>query len=121
MADVVRVHGLRETQRAFKRMQPEVAKGIDVKLRDAGGIVARDATRRFAAINQRSAAGFRSRVKGFGRLVVDQRRRKTTGLHPEYGALQMRKALLPARKANTPLIEKKLEELIDDIAHLNGF
>ena len=50
----------------------------------------------------RSAAGFRSRVKGFGRVMVEQRRRKTTGLRGDYGALQMQQALIPARSEAIP-------------------
>jgi hypothetical protein len=121
VADVVRVKGLREVERAFREMAPETKKAIDRELVDAGKIVARDAARRFSPVNARSAAGFKSRVRSYGRLVVEQRRRRTTGKRPDYGALQMRRALLPARQAHTPLIERRMEQVVDLIARHNGF
>lgn len=74
-----------------------------------------EATRRFTPYNARTAANYRVVVRQRG-VAVDQRLRKTTGLHPEYGALQMRKALLPALAANQELIERELERALDRVA-----
>ena len=58
-------------------------------LRDVGDIVRHDAQTSFSSVNSRSAAGFKTRVRQRG-IAVEQSIRKTTGDHPEYGALQMR-------------------------------
>ena len=118
--NTVRVQGLRELQRDLKRIgEKDLQKGIDTELRKVGMIVAEDARGRFGRYDVRSAAGFRPRTRGFGRVVVEQRRRKTTGQHPEFGSLQMRRALLPAL-ASTDVV-RHLDEMLDRLGRNNGF
>ena len=70
---------------------------------------------RFSSIDVRSAAGFRSRVKGFGRVMVEQRRRKTTGLRGDYGVLQMQRALLPSRAENEPRVVRSIDNMLETL------
>lgn len=94
-------------------MSAELSKDIDRELKEAAGIVADEARSRFTSIDSRSASGFRPRTKGFGRAFVEQSRRRTTGKRPDYGALQMRRALLPA-------LGSKQDEVIDRLDRMLG-
>lgn len=117
----VKVHGLRELHRALKNYADDVKKELEAELKDAGEIVATGARARFAMIDARSAAGFKPRVRGFGRVVVEQTRRRKTGRRPDYGRLQMRRALLPAREAAEPRVVDALEAMLDRIGRKEGF
>lgn len=117
----VRLHGLKDLHRALKRYGSEVAKEIDDELRAGGEIIAADARARFAMIDVRSAAGFRSRTKGFGRVVVEQRLRRKTGLRRDFGALQMRRALIPARSAGFDTVVDHLDRMLGRLAGEEGF
>lgn len=117
----VRVKGLRELQRALKNIDSDLRKEIDVALREAAQKVAEDARSKFAGIDSRSASGFRPRIRGFGRVVVEQRLKRTTGQHPEFGSLQMRRALLPALGENQEHVIDTLDNLLDTLGRSNGF
>ena len=117
----VRVKGLRELQRALKNVDDDMRKEIDVALREAAQKVAEDARSKFAGIDARSASGFRPRIRGFGRVVVEQRLRRTTGQHPEFGSLQMRRALIPALGENQEHVIDTLDHLLDTLGRRNGF
>lgn len=117
----IKVRGLRELQRALKAIDRELAREIDGELRGIAQAVADDAKARFSTIDARSASGFRPRLRGFGKVVVEQRRKRTTGLHPEYGALQMTRALIPAMWGKRTDVEHALESMIDHLADRHGF
>lgn len=84
-------------------------------LREVAEPVRAEAASLFSTVDPRSAAGYRVRVRQRG-VSVEQSLRKTTGQHPEYGALQMREALLPALARKEREIEQGMEEAIDRIA-----
>ncbi len=111
----VKLIGLRQLHKKLKDYDDGLKRELEVKLRDAGDIVATGAQQRFSAIDVRSAAGFRSRVKGFGRVVVEQRRRKTTGLRGDYGTLQMERALLPSRADNHQRVVDSMENMLQTL------
>lgn len=116
----VRVRGLKEFQRALAKTSPgDLRKGLNREIRQAGQVVADDARARFSGISPRSAAGFRPRTKGYGRAVVEQRLRRTTGKRGDYGALQMRRALLPALGAKRNEVLRNLEEMLDRLLRGN--
>lgn len=117
MADVVRVRGHREFQAALKKADKEGKRLIRARLRKAGDVVKVDARSLFAPVNARSAAGFRTAVRARG-ISVEQGRRKTTGQHPEFGALQMRRALVPALERNRGVVLHELNEAAEDIADI---
>ena len=117
----VKVKGLRELNSALKRYDRALQKDLEVGLREAAQAVADNARSRFSAIDSRSAGGFRPRLRGFGRVVVEQRYRRTTGKHPEFGSLQMRRALLPAMREEEPVVIKEIEHLLDVLGREEGF
>jgi hypothetical protein len=112
--ETVAVRGLSELIRDFKTFDKPVRTELRKSLRDVGDIVKRDAAGRFGPVNSRSAGGFKTRVRQRG-IAVEQSIRKTTGKHPEYGSLQMRKALLPALMSNEDDMHRELERAMDKI------
>jgi len=118
MAGSVKVKGLREFQRACNKSSKEVKRGLRSELREAGDIVRAEASSRFAGVDARSAAGYRVAVRARG-VAVEQRLPRTTGQHPDYGAKQMREALEPALDAKRAQVERRLEDMLDNI--VDGF
>jgi hypothetical protein len=115
MADALRVKGYREFLRAASQAEKESKKEVRAALREAAEPVRAEAASLFSTISQRSAAGYRVRVRQRG-VSVEQSLRKTTGQHPEFGALQMRRALIPALERKQGEIERRMEHAIDRIA-----
>jgi hypothetical protein len=114
-AETVRVRGLREFIRASDHAGPDAKKEVRAAFREAGEIVRQEAAQRFASIDARSAAGYRVSVRQRGVSVV-QSLRKTTGTRPDYGALQMRRALVPALTAKEQQVERAVEKALDRVA-----
>ena len=117
----VKVKGLRELNSALKRYDRELGKNLERELLVAAQLVADNARSRFSVIDARSAAGMRPRIRGFGRVVVEQRYRRTTGQHPEFGSLQMRRALLPAMREEEPMVIATIEGMLDRLGLEEGF
>src|SRR5262245_17498288 len=121
MQGQVKVNGLRQLHRALKDYNDGVKRELELELRAAGELVAVGARTRFVGVDARSAAGFKSRVKGFGRVVVEQSRRRTTGLRGDFGSLQMRRSLLPSLVENEPKVLLAVEGLLDRLGRSEGF
>ena len=126
MAPLTRVivKGQRELDASFRRYESRVRYGLAKDLLTAAGVVAVDARNRFSSIDQRSAAGFRPRVRsrrGGAVVVVEQRLRRTTGQHPQYGSLQMGIALLPALKDNEANVVAAIDYLLSKASLEEGF
>jgi hypothetical protein len=115
MNSTVRVRGLRELQSAFRKADKALAKDLRDELKEVGRIVQEEATRRFTPIDPRSAAGYKVRVRGKG-VAVEQSKGRTTGLHPQFGVLQMQTALIPALDAKEGEVVRRLEDMLDRIA-----
>jgi hypothetical protein len=113
--ETVAVRGLTELIRDFKHLDKPVKTRLRQSLRDVGDVVKQDAATRFSSTDSRSAAGYKTRVRQRG-VAVEQSIRKTTGKHPEYGSLQMRKALLPALMSNEQDMHRELERTLDRIS-----
>lgn len=111
----VKVKGLRELHRALKNYNDDLKKDLERRLIEAGRIVQDQAFNLFSPIDARSAAGFRAKTRGFGRVVVQQQRRKTTGFHPEFGALQMRRGLIPAVSDSETKVMAEIENMLDEL------
>jgi len=115
MADAtLRVKNLREFLRASDHAGAESKSLTRRTLSRAGEVVRADWAGSFSQIDKRSAAHLRVKVVQRG-VFVEQGLRKTTGLHPEYGALQMRFGLRALARVQ-PEIESELERDIDVIA-----
>ena len=117
--DVIRVKGLTELLTSLKMADAGLAKEIRGELRLLGTEVAVLAREKFTPFNAHSAQGFRPVVRTRGGVFVEQTLRKTTGAHPEWGALQMTAALLPALGETRPQIVLGFERMIDDL-HANA-
>lgn len=118
--ETIVVKGYRELIRGLATADKESKRKIRATFRAVGDTVRNDATARFAPVDARSAAGYRTRVRQRG-IVVEQSLRKTTGQHPEWGSYQMRHALLPALMSNQDEMNDKLEQALDAVAaHFNS-
>lgn len=80
-----------------------------------------EAARKFSDINADSARGFRTYVRAGAHVDVEQSNRKTTGEHPEYGALQMSKALVPARDEKIDEVGLLVEGRVGGLLSRHGF
>jgi len=116
----VRVRGLRELNRAFKQVDADLRKELRRELREAGALVADEARSLFEPVDPASAAGYKVRVRQRG-VAVEQSRRRTTGLHPEFGLLQMDRALLPALDDKQDEVVAKVEDILDHVGDAAGF
>lgn len=111
----IRVKGYREFLRACDRSGKATKKEVRAVFRDVGEGVRRDASSRIQRYDVRTAAGYKVRVRQRG-VAVEQSIRRTTGAHKQYGALQMRRALLPALKDNERFADRQMEQAIDKVA-----
>lgn len=116
-ASTVRVRGLRQFMQATAKADKQTKKVVREKLREAGDSVRVEASRLFASTDARSAGGYkvRARVRG---VAVEQSLRKTTGLRPGFGALQMRRALVPALDNKSSEVESRLEQAVGELADI---
>ena len=112
---ILAVSGYTELLRACNQAEKESKRYVRGVLREVGDVVRVDATSRFSVVDSRSAAGYRTRVRVRG-VAVEQSLRKTTGKRPRYGALQMRRALLPALLTHEDTLERGMEQALDLIA-----
>jgi hypothetical protein len=110
------VTGYKELLRACDRAGKETKKEVRDTFRKVGDIVKVDAAGKFFAYDVHTAAGFRTVVRARG-VSVEQSLRRTTGLRPDFGALQMRRALLPALAEDEPQVEHQFEEAISTVAN----
>lgn len=117
MAGSVKVEGLREFQRALAKADPALRREIRAVYREVGDVVKADAASRFSRIDSGSAAGFKTRVRQRG-VSVEQSRRRVTGKRGDYGALQMRRALVPALGAKQSEVMEGFEQAIDKVADI---
>jgi hypothetical protein len=113
--ETLRVTGYRDLLRAVARSDASTKRRVRSAFRQVGEDVRQDATARFSSIDEHSAAGYRVRVRQRG-VAVEQSLRKTTGTRPDYGALQMRKALLPALATKASDVDRRMQKALDEIA-----
>src|SRR6476646_12125190 len=94
----IQYEGLRELARALKVIQPEILPELRKDLREVGYVVRDDARARFKPYSEYSAMGFRVGVSllspSAAYVTISQRRKRVTGKRPDWGALQITKALL---------------------------
>lgn len=118
--ETVRVENYRAFVKSLRELDKDVAKGLRAELRSIGQLVQRDAAALLAPVDDRSAQAFKVRVRQSG-VAVEQSLRRTTGDHPEFGALQMREALLPALRKHEDEVTHQINALLDREASRNGF
>ena len=112
---VIRVTGYTQVVKGLKDVDKATRKAVRDDLRHAGDDVKQGAAARFARYDTRTAAGYRTYVRQRG-VSVEQSLRKTTGRHPQFGTLQMVRALIPSLDANEEKTAAAVEESLDRIA-----
>lgn len=117
MAQKLRVKGYRELLRACDRASRETKRVVRSALRDVGEVVRARAATLFEAASPRSAAGYRVRVRQRG-VAVEQSLRRTTGTRPDFGATQMREALIPGLEDTGAEADHRLEQALETMADL---
>lgn len=119
MSATLRVTNLREFQRLMSKADKATKKELREIFRETGEAVREDAASRFSRIDANSASGYRVRVRQRG-VSVEQSKRRTTGLHPQYGALQMRIALIPGLEAKRNETMRAFEKAVENIIEAGG-
>lgn len=117
MASTVQVKGLKEFIRACDAADKETKKLVRGRLREIAEPVLRDAQSKLSRYDARSASRLGISVRRVGTVSVEQRLRRTTGAHPQFGALQMSEVLIPALDENADQIERRFEQALDDLIH----
>lgn len=115
----IRVNGLREVNRAFARIDKDVAKDVKATLAKVADPVASDAAQRIS----RYAGASTSTITPIGTMkgvLVRQRQRKRSGLRTDFGALQMRH-LLGALYDHEDEVYERVEATLDWLARREGF
>lgn len=113
-AETIRLHGIKELHRDLRKYDRELALELNRRLKDAAELVRQAASERFQPISSATAAGFRPRARS-GSAFVAQSKRRTTGLRPDFGSLQMRVALVPALESKSGEVERAVEQLLDEL------
>jgi hypothetical protein len=111
------VRGYKELIRASALADKATRREMRATFRKVGDPVKQEAAGLFARYDPRSAAGYRTYVRQRG-ISVEQSIRRTTGLHPEFGALQMTRALLPSLEDNRDKTEQAFEGAVDRVCDL---
>jgi hypothetical protein len=115
----LRVEGAAKVQRAFRGIDRQLATDFGKDLQKAADPVVADtkAKEKWAGA---SINTIRSRRRGIN-IYVEQSARKVTGLRGDYGALQLRQALVPALDENEDEVFSEVERVLDHYAHKEGF
>jgi hypothetical protein len=116
----IRVHGLRETLRAFQKLDREASKELRAELVRAAFPVAEDVRARLARYQGASLNTIRPGATQKG-AFVRQNKRKVTGRRADFGALQMTHGFLPALEENADEVNADVERLLDKLIAAEGF
>jgi hypothetical protein len=120
MPATVKVTGLKELDRAWKNVDKNLQKQLRGELKTLAEPVAATSRSLGSRFGAKTAGGYVAGARTGG-AVVRQRMRKTTGHHPEFGALQMATVLIPALDQHEDQIVNGVERLFDRIANREGF
>lgn len=112
----VKVEGLSGMLRAADAAGKETKKLVRDRLREVAEPVLQDARSKLSRYDARSASRLGISVRRVGTVSVEQRLRRTTGAHPQFGSLQMQEALMPALDENANEIERRMERALDEVA-----
>lgn len=116
MQPVITTRGLREFIRAADAAGKETKKVVRDRLRKVGEIVRDDAQQRFDEVDDGRRHKFGVSVRRTGVVAVEERLRRTTGKRGDFGALQMRKGLIPAGDAKAREAEDEMGRALDELA-----
>lgn len=111
----VTVTGYKDLLKGLKTADKETRAAVRATLKTVGEATRASAIHKLSPIDKRSAAGYKTRVRQRG-VGVEQSLKRTTGKHPEWGAYQMRHALIPALEDNEAETMRRMEAALDDVA-----
>ncbi len=106
---------MKEFLHATDHAGPVAKKEVRDAFRDVGKVVRTAAEVKFVRFDVNTAQHFKVVVRQRG-VSVEQTLRKTTGLRPDFGALQMKKALIPALDENQGEVENRMELALERVA-----
>ena len=115
----VRVEGLREVNRAFRRMDAQLAQELKDELKKSAEPVAAEARDRIGRFAGASTSTIQP-IALMGGVFVRQKQRKRGGKHPDFGALQMR-YLLGIAADHEDEIRANVEDMLDWLGRKEGF
>lgn len=113
--ETIVVTGLRELLAEIDKTDRKTKRLLRDDLRAAAEPVRDQAQSEFMSISPHSARNYRTTVRKTGVVSVEQRLRKTTRKRPDFGVLQMRKALLPSLRTQAPKVVRSLEAATERI------
>lgn len=114
------VTGYLQVMAAFDKSIIDLGVFYRQELKRVGDIIKVDASARFLPYDKRSAAGYRTYVTQM-HVNVGQSIQATTHMHPEYGKLQMLKALLPALHSKHDEVVRRFQLVLDKVILYNFF
>ena len=119
MDTTVRVYGVQEVNRAFRHVDRSLALefGKDLKAAAAPVVAAAKAKEKW----QGASIGTIRAKRAGARVYVEQSAKKVTGKRGDFGALQMRQALIPALDENAAEVFAGVEIVLDKYANSAGF
>lgn len=116
MTETVRVKGLRELLRVTDQLPKDVKRGVRDELRKVAEPVRADASALFVGrVGNAEQTRYGISVRKAGTVAVEQRKRRTTGKHPEFAKRQMRMAMIPALERNEQHIVRELDGVLADM------
>lgn len=110
------VTGLKQLSRDLGKVSKDAQKNLRKELIAVAEPVAADVRSLAQAQGwpESTISGIRAGSRS-GTAIVRQYRRKTTGLHPEFGGRQMRLAFLPGLDRNAERVERGAERMLDKL------
>lgn len=112
-AQTIHVEGLRGLLRATDQAGKDTKKLVRSEIRKVAEPVRDEARNLFDEYSSKSASRYGISVRKVGTVSVEQRLRRTTGQRPDFGRLQMRKALVPALNEKADEVVEKFDELLN--------
>lgn len=115
----IHVKGYRETVRSLNAVNRGAKRALQAGLREAAQPIASDTRSRLSGYRGISLATINPSATTRGVSIV-QRAKRVTGKRPDFGALQMRRGLIPAVRAADGEIRDRVEEAFAALAHNEG-
>lgn len=109
----VEVKGLREFQRDMRRASKDVAKEFTKTMVELGAPIAADARSRADRYGSAVSNKIRPRVKGASLFLESRARSK--GIRPDFGALVMGQALIPAVEGHADEVVDGFSKAVDEL------
>jgi hypothetical protein len=118
MHGTIQVKGLREFTRALKKADSGLVKAMKSELKEAMEPVRLEAESRGARYAQ--IGPYKIVPYGSGNVFVRQGMNTVTGRRPDFGALQMRRVLIPALVSKEGEILEAFEDVVENVNRRAG-